>query len=245
MTGSPSAMYTSSNIQNQNIKVLSDPVTQKIISKVIAATWFTVIADEVTDVSNKEQLSLVLRYVDPDTLLIREDLVGFFECDTGITGRQLSDKMIAYLEAYGVDLSNLRGQSYDRAGNMAGSVNGTAALMTQRFPLVLYLHCASHCLNLAVVRSLEITQCSQHDGCGWKDLPIFCCSSQATESSRESHIGHPTSLNRSQVEGYVPNQVGPMNRCHTNLSISPPVHFSMYGSHLHCRPRVMESRFSD
>ena len=157
VTGSLSAMYTSSNIQNQIIKVLSDQVKQKIISKVIAATWFTVIADEVTDVSNKEQLSLVLRYVDPDTLFIREDLVGFSECDTGITGRQLSDKIIASLEAYGLDLSNLRGQSYDGAGNMAGSVNGTAALITQRYPLALYLHCASHCLNLAVVRSLEIT----------------------------------------------------------------------------------------
>ena len=37
-TGSPSATYTSSIIQNQIIKVLSDQVTQKIISKVIAAT---------------------------------------------------------------------------------------------------------------------------------------------------------------------------------------------------------------
>ena len=150
-------MYTLSNIQNQIIKVLSDQVTQKIISKVIAATWFPVIPDEVTDVLNKEQLSLVLRYVHPDTLFIREDLMGFFECDTGISGRQLSDKIIASLEAYGLDLSILRGQSYDGAGNMAGSVNGTAALISQQSPLALYLHCAFHCLNLAVVRSLEIT----------------------------------------------------------------------------------------
>ncbi|MTV67196.1 DUF4371 domain-containing protein, partial [Streptococcus pneumoniae] len=29
------------------------------------ARWYSVIADEVTDAANKEQLSLVLRYVDP------------------------------------------------------------------------------------------------------------------------------------------------------------------------------------
>ena len=49
----------------------------------------TVIADVVTDAANKEQLSLVLKYADPDNALVSEDLVGFFECDTGITGRDL------------------------------------------------------------------------------------------------------------------------------------------------------------
>ena len=58
---------------------------------------------------------------------------------------------------YSLDLSNLRGQAYDGAGNMAGSVNGTAALITADDPLALYLHCASHCLNLAVVSSLQVT----------------------------------------------------------------------------------------
>ena len=40
---------------------------------------------------------------------------------------------------------------------MAGSVRGTAALIKAQYPLALYLHCASHCLNLAVVKSLQVT----------------------------------------------------------------------------------------
>ena len=58
------------------------------------------ISDEVTDVSNKEQLSLVLRYVDLDTLLVREDLIGFVECNTGITGRELANKITSSLQAF-------------------------------------------------------------------------------------------------------------------------------------------------
>ena len=139
------------------IDVLADQVRQKIIGNVQVAKWFSVIADEVTDVLNKEQLSLVLRYVEPDTLLVREYLVGFFECDTGISGRALADKITSCVQAYGLDLSNLRGQAYDGAGNMAGSVNGTAALIASDYPLAIYLHCTSHCLNLAVVKSLQIT----------------------------------------------------------------------------------------
>ena len=34
---------------------------------------------------------------------------------------------------------------------------GTAALITAQYPLALYLHCASHCLNLSVVKSLQVT----------------------------------------------------------------------------------------
>ena len=157
LTGaSRNSTYTSSIIQNQMIDVLADQVTTTIIRKVHKAKWFSVIADEVTDVSNKEQLSLVVRYVDADTLLVREDLLGFLECDTGISGRALADKITSTLQAYGLDLSHLRGQAYDGAGNMAGSVNGTAALITADYPLALYLHCASHCLNLAVVSSLQV-----------------------------------------------------------------------------------------
>ena len=38
---------------------------------------------------------------------------------------------------------------------MSGILNGTAALISNDHPLALYLHCASHSLNLAVVKSLD------------------------------------------------------------------------------------------
>ena len=44
------------------------------------------IADEVADVSNKEQLSIVLQYIDGAIMTVREDLVGFFECETRLLG---------------------------------------------------------------------------------------------------------------------------------------------------------------
>ena len=156
-TAARNATYTSNTIQKQIISILADQVLQSIISRVKAAKWFSVIADEVTDVSNKEQLSIALRYVDSATLLVREDLVGFFECDTGISGRDLARIITSTLEELGLDLEHLRGQAYDGAGNMAGSVKGTAALICSHYPLAMYLHCSSHCLNLAFVKSLEVT----------------------------------------------------------------------------------------
>ena len=103
------ATYTSSVIQNQIIDVLSDQVRQKIIRKVHQVKLFSVIADEITDISNKEQLSLVIQYTDLDTLLVREDLLGFVECDTGISGHDLAGKITSTLQVYRLDLSNLQG----------------------------------------------------------------------------------------------------------------------------------------
>ncbi|CAI8047555.1 52 kDa repressor of the inhibitor of the protein kinase [Geodia barretti] len=154
------------------INIVADQVRSKIVGKIEAAKWYTVISDEVTDASNKEKLSLVLRYVDSDTLLVREDLIGFVEYNTGITGRELANKITSSLQAFGLDLSNLRGQAYDGAGNMAGSVNGTAALISAQYPLALYLHC----LTLSESSCCQVIadyQCSKYDGCNRKGLPIF------------------------------------------------------------------------
>ncbi len=108
--------------------------------------------------------------------------MGFFECDTGITGRAIADKIKTSILELGLDLSCVRGQAYDGAGNMAGRVNGTADLIRSEYPLAMYLHCASHCLNLAVVKSLEVSCVRNMMGVIWKVYPIFCSTSQASES---------------------------------------------------------------
>ena len=151
------ATYTSPDVQNQVIDILGDHIRGKILSKVREARFFTLVADEVTDSSNMEQLSIVLRYVDPNDCCIKEDLVTFIECDSGISGRALADKMLSFINTHGLDPTNLRGQAYDGAGNMSGKKNGTAALISSQYPLALYLHCSSHCLNLAVVKSLQVS----------------------------------------------------------------------------------------
>ena len=115
------------------------------------------IADELTDESNKEQLSLVLRYLDHEQLFIHEDLVGFTECDTGTSGNSLATKITTTLLSMGLDLLYLRGQAYDGASNMSGAINGAARLISKNYPLALYVHCASHCLNLALVKSFQNT----------------------------------------------------------------------------------------
>ena len=71
----------------------------------------------------------MLRYDDPDDGIVREDLLDFIECNTGITGRSLADKVLGTIRGSGVNLSKLRDQTYDGARNMSGPTIGMAALL--------------------------------------------------------------------------------------------------------------------
>ena len=91
------------------------------MDEVKEAKFFTVIADEVADVSNTEQMSIVLRFVDSRCGS------AFTSCKGGTTGEALSDNILSVLRRHGLDIDLLRGQAYDGAGAMAGSISGVAA----------------------------------------------------------------------------------------------------------------------
>ena len=147
-------LHTHPDTQNQLISILGDHIRDVILRKVRSSLCYTVIADEVTDCSNKEQLSIVLRYIESETSFIREDLVTFLECDSGTTGEALADQILTFVKNH-LDPSKMRGQAYDGVSNMSGKTSGTAARISFIYPLALYTQCAFHSLNLAVVASFQ------------------------------------------------------------------------------------------
>ncbi|KAJ8886146.1 hypothetical protein PR048_012355 [Dryococelus australis] len=71
------ATFTSTS-QNDLIECCGDIIVQKIITKIKKARFFSVLADETTDSSNSEQISISIRYVDKShPHAVREDLIKF------------------------------------------------------------------------------------------------------------------------------------------------------------------------
>ena len=77
-------------------------------------------------------MSIVLGDVDGATVTEGENLVGFFKCKTRC---DFAHKIISTLQGLRLDLSYLSDQAIDGADNMAGSVDGTASLMSTEYPL--------------------------------------------------------------------------------------------------------------
>ena len=149
-------MYTSKTIQNQIIVICGELLRNKILTDVKVAQFFSVIADEGTDVANNEQLSISLRYLNDDGP--QERFLGFHRCQTGVSGEAIAGDILEQLANWQLDPRHLRGQAYDGAGAMAGRVRGTAARILSIYPKAVYTHCAAHGLNLCIVKSCNICE---------------------------------------------------------------------------------------
>ena len=138
-----------------NFRIAAEVMNKKIIAEIKKSKFFFIIAVEVTDCSNKEQMPLVIRFVDGSNI-IQERFIKFIHCNEGVSGEALKDKIIDCLvNELNLDVENCRGQCYDGAGNMAGKYSGVAARILNLNPLALFTHCASHRLNLCAAVAFE------------------------------------------------------------------------------------------
>lgn len=85
-------------------------------------------SDEAADISNKENLSVVIRFLD-STKTIREEVVGFYLCEDGTTGATIKGLIIVALADLVLSMDCCRGQCYDGAENMSGRLNGASSLI--------------------------------------------------------------------------------------------------------------------
>ena len=149
------ATYTSKTIYEQIIDVIGESITDYLIGDAKKANFFSILADEARDISNKEQLALVIRFVD-GKLQIREEFIKFVHCNTGLSGEALSKLLLHEIEELGLSMEKCRGQAYDGAGAMAGCQSGAATRISNDFPLAIFIHCFSHRLNLSVMLMIKV-----------------------------------------------------------------------------------------
>ncbi|KAM3199979.1 hypothetical protein P3L10_032339 [Capsicum annuum] len=89
--------------------------------------YFSLLVDESCDVSRKEQMSIVLRYVNGEGSVV-ERFIGIFHVhDTSVLC--LKEEVVKYLSQYSLSLSCIRGQCYDGTSNMQGYLRGLKVLI--------------------------------------------------------------------------------------------------------------------
>jgi len=81
-------------------------------------------ADEYTDISNKELLSLCFRWID-ESLDVHKDFLGYYELPD-IKSQTIVTAIKDSLIRMQLPLQDLRAQAYDGASNMFGKKSGVA-----------------------------------------------------------------------------------------------------------------------
>lgn len=155
-TAPRNATYLSKTTQNQLIECCHTLIIRKIINKVKEAKYYAILCDETTDASGIEQLSMCIRYLDVQKSTIHEEFICFLSA-TDLSGAALSEQILQALNRLGLQIEDLRGQGYDGGANMSGKFNGVQARLKQLQPLAVYMHCAAHKLNLAIVKACSLS----------------------------------------------------------------------------------------
>lgn len=151
---------TSPKIQKDIINCCAKETTKRIIEEV-GDDYFSILADESSDVSKKEQLALVLRFVNRESGSVVERFLGIVHVDD-TSALSLKDAILSLLMEHSLSPSMIRGQGYDGASNMRGEINGLKTLIMNDTPRAYYIHCFAHQLQLVLVAVAK-----KNDNCGW------------------------------------------------------------------------------
>ncbi|XP_076956696.1 uncharacterized protein LOC143631974 [Bidens hawaiensis] len=139
---------TAPSIQKEIIECFAKEVT-KMICEEIKDNVFWLLVDESSDVSLKEQMAVVVRYVDK-LGIVKESFIGIAHVkDT--SSSTLKQAIVSLLASNQLSIDQVRGQGYDGASNMRGEFNGLKALILKDNPSAHYIHCFAHQLQLVIV----------------------------------------------------------------------------------------------
>ena len=145
--GKKSNKYTTADMQNEILQVMSLKVLREIVSKIHKASFYTVMVDETTDSSNTEQVVLVIRWVDGQ-LIVHEEFIGLYSVPA-IDADTLTSVIKDSLVRLNLSLNKMHGQCYDGASSMSGAKTGVAKQISDIESCAIFTHCYGHTLNLA------------------------------------------------------------------------------------------------
>ncbi|XP_055960641.1 uncharacterized protein LOC130015115 [Mercurialis annua] len=117
------AKYISPDVQKEILSIFAKKV-RRTIREEIGEAKFCIIVDESRDLSKREQMAIVLRFVDKRGCVQERffDLVHVFDT-SAVT---LKNNISAILSYHNLSTHNIRGQGYDGASNMRGEWNGAS-----------------------------------------------------------------------------------------------------------------------
>ncbi|XP_021765421.1 zinc finger MYM-type protein 1-like [Chenopodium quinoa] len=156
---------TSPKVQKDIINACAKETTKAMLED-IDGGLFSILADESADVSDKEQLALCLRYVNRKGEVC-ERLLGIVHV-VNTASLTLKTAIESLLMEHSLSFSQVRGQGYDGASNMQGSINGLRTLIENECKEAYFVHCFAHQLQLT-----QVALAKKNSDCAWLFVDVL------------------------------------------------------------------------
>lgn len=144
--------YLGKHIQNEIIQLLSDKIKRHILTELKRAKYYSIILDCTPDISHKEQMTVIFRFVSTSKsveVTVAEHFVDFLELNS-TTGANMTEVLFKMLQELDVNIDDMRGQCYDNGANMCGQHNGVQAKVREKNRRAFFVPCSAHSLNLVL-----------------------------------------------------------------------------------------------
>ncbi|XP_069154652.1 uncharacterized protein [Solanum lycopersicum] len=141
-------MMCSPSIQKDIVDFCSKETIKSILED-LDGDYFGILVDESKDISRKEKMTLVLRYVNKEGKVI-ERFVGIVHVSV-TSACSLKEAIYSFLSVHSLSPPQIRGQGYDGANNMQGHLNGLKTFVFNETPSAYCIHCFAHQLQLTLV----------------------------------------------------------------------------------------------
>ena len=153
--------FISPAIQNEILKDMSMHILRPIVKNIKESSCYSIMADETTDIINKEQFVICIRWVDND-LKANEDFIGLHVLRV-TNAETLAFTLKDVVLRLGLDPVHLRGQCYDSCSTMMRKKSGVATTIKNVLNKnALAIHCHPHALNPACGDSIKHCKLTQN-----------------------------------------------------------------------------------
>ena len=141
------------------IEAISVWVEEGLLSRLHQAPYYTLMADECTDVSTLEEMSIFCRWVE-NGLPVEHfiDIVPLKSTDA----ETIYTALVDCLKQKSIKLASMVGMGFDGAAPFSGKHTGVQARLKQHAPYAVYVHCHGHRLQLACIQAANATKGIDH-----------------------------------------------------------------------------------
>ena len=151
LTGCPAnAHHLSSSSVTSILEAFGLAIEASLRDRVASVNKFAVMADECTDVNGLEKLSICIRYLADGKVV--EMFLGCWPL-VSTKADDVHQSIVTNLATFGLSPDHLIAASFDGASNMSGQRGGVQALLRRSAPSLVFVHCRSHLLQLALVKA--------------------------------------------------------------------------------------------
>nr|CAD7266351.1 unnamed protein product [Timema shepardi] len=119
------------------INICGSIIQEKIVKEVSECEAFSMLDDEIADISGKEQMSLGIRQKDADVGCMIKEFTGFAELEK-LYAESVAHAILKFTEKLGLEMTKLIGLGFDGCSTMAGKDTGVQQRIREKYPKTLW-----------------------------------------------------------------------------------------------------------